>query len=89
MNKTSIISVVVVLALVVGGYYFYTNMNSDQTDVKSEMQSVIKSDSAKENSTQPDDISDSVDNVDMAELDAQISADHGKFLVDLPAILKP
>lgn len=71
-------SVVVVVVLVIGGWYFYTTMHTD-SDVKSEMQSVIKSDATKDQSTNPDDISSSVDNVNMAELDAQIKADMESF----------
>lgn len=78
MNKTTIMSVVVVVVLVIGGWYFYTTMHTD-SDVKSEMQSVIKSDATKDQSTNPDDISSSVDNVNMAELDAQIKADMESF----------
>lgn len=71
-------SVLVVAVLVIGGWYFYTTMHTD-SDVKSEMQSVIKSDATKDQSTQPDDISSSVDNVDMDALNAQISADMDSF----------
>lgn len=78
MNKTTIMSVLVVAVLVIGGWYFYTTMHTD-SDVKSEMQSVIKSDATKDQSTQPDDISSSVDNVDMDALNAQISADMDSF----------
>jgi predicted negative regulator of RcsB-dependent stress response len=80
MNKTTIISTVIVIVLVVGGWYFYTTMNTEPAvDVKAEMQSVIKSDATKDQSTQPEDISASVDNVDMDALNAQISADMGSF----------
>lgn len=76
MNKTSIISVVIVIVLVAAGWYFYTSMNTEPvTNVQAEMQSVIKSDATADQSTQPQDISASVSNVDMDALNAQISAD--------------
>lgn len=80
MNKTTIISTVIVIVLVAGGWYFYTNMNTEPAvDVKAEMQSVIKSDATVDQSTQPEDISASIDNVDMDALNAQISADMESF----------
>lgn len=78
MNNKLIISVIVVLVLGFLGWYFYSNELS-VSDVKTEMQSVIKSDAAKDQSTQPEDISDSVNNVDMNALNAQISADVNSF----------
>ena len=76
MNKNIIIAIVVVVVLSVAGWYYYTTMNTEPAvDVQAEMQSVIKSDATLDQSTQPEDISASIDNVDMDALNAQISAD--------------
>lgn len=80
MNKTTIMSVIIVVVLILGGWYFYSTMNTElDSNVQAEMQSVIKSNVTVDQSTQPQDISTSVDNVDMDALNAQISADMESF----------
>lgn len=73
MNKNILISVVLVAALLVAGYLYVTY--EEKVDVASDMQKVIPTSSANSSSSNPDDVSNSVDSVNMAELNAQISAD--------------
>lgn len=73
MNKNILISVVLVAALLVVGYVYVTY--EEKVDVASDMQKVIPTSSANSSSSNPDDVSNSVDSVNMAELNAQISAD--------------
>jgi len=75
MNTKIIVAVVVVILIAVGAYFYKMNMTDSDMVKNTQDMSVVKSDSSVDNSTNPDDISKSIDNVDMVELDAQIEAD--------------
>jgi hypothetical protein len=74
MNKT--LMIVIGVVIVAGAGYWYSTMNSMDADMKTaDTSTFIKSDTVADNGTSTTDISNSVDNVNMAELNAQISAD--------------
>ncbi len=73
MNKNILISVVLVVVLLVAGYVYVTY--EEKVDVASDMQKVIPTSSTNSSSSNPEDVSNSVDSVNMTELNAQIDAD--------------